>query len=169
MRYYESAFPVYASTNGVAYEIYLAGCKGYCEGCHSPHTWNPNLGTKIDDEFMKSLIDSIKKYYDKSEIDNICILGGEPLDNSDDELSWFVSELENNFPKCKLYVYTHFAIDYVKKEFSKTYQLIDYVKCGKYDQSLRSDQGFRDKLTGVYLISSNQHFYKGGRKYDEAI
>ena len=91
MRYYESAYPVFASTDGVAYEIYLSGCHGYCEGCHSPHTHDFSTGLDLNDRLtMSNLMGDIKFRYDKGEVDNIVIIGGEPLDQPENELLDFL-------------------------------------------------------------------------------
>lgn len=137
-------------------EVYLAGCKGYCQGCHSPHTHDPNLGTPID-QVMHHLIEDIRHYYDRGFVDNIVILGGEPLDNPDNELEEFIQRLKMFFPKSKIWLYTHFEIDEVIKSHPISLGLLDYIKCGKYEESLKSDSGFKDPNTGVTLATSNQY------------
>lgn len=164
MRYYESAYPVFASTDGVAYEIYLSGCHGYCEGCHSPHTHDFSTGLDLNDRLiMSSLLEDIKLRYDRGEVDNLVVIGGEPLDQPENELLDFLDVLTDRFPKCKLWLYTHFEEEEVRARFSSVLNSVDYVKCGKFDLSKLSDQGFKDKLTGVTLATSNQYFIKGNR------
>lgn len=156
IRYYSSAYPVYASSNGIAYEIYLAGCRGYCVGCHSPHTHDKNLGTPME-EVLDKLYDSIDKWYNRGFIDNLVILGGEPLDNSDLELKEFLNNLKIRYPNCKLWLYTHFEIDEVRRTHPETLKVLDFIKCGKFEQDKFSEEGFRDSSTGVILATSNQY------------
>ena len=163
MHYYESAYPVLASTDGVAYEIYLSGCRGYCPGCHSPHTHDFSVGLDLNDStIMTKLIENIRTKYNKGLIDNLVIIGGEPLDNPDEELLSFIQLLRSEFPKCKLWLYTHFERSEVELSHKAVLDALDYVKCGMFDQSKYSDQGFKDPLTGVLLATSNQYFIKGG-------
>lgn len=165
MRYYESAYPVYASTDGVAYEVYLSGCNGYCQGCHSPHTHDFNAGLDLNDTLVFGrLVNDIKCKYDRGELDNIVIIGGEPLDQPEHELLDFLDVLSTSFPDCKLYLYTHFSEDEVRTRFSSILDDVDYIKCGKYDASKPNDQNQRDSLTGVTLATTNQYFIKGDRR-----
>lgn len=164
MKYYSSAYPVYASAGVVSYEVYLAGCRGYCQGCHSPHTHDPELGTPMDSVIDK-LYESIDKWYNRGFVDAIVILGGEPLDNSDEELSKFISDLKERYPNCQMWVYTHFEIDQVEKSHPITLRLLDYIKCGKFDQAKFSENGFKDEATGVVLATSNQYIINVKEKY----
>lgn len=164
MRYYESGYPVYASSNGIAYEVYLSGCKGYCKGCHSPHTHDFNVGRDLNDRLvLSSLIEDIKMRYDRGEVDNIVIIGGEPLDQPLNELLDFIDRLNDSFPKCEIWLYTHFDESEVRTRFSSIIDNVDYIKCGRYDESLRSSD-YRDPLTGIALATSNQYFIKGNRR-----
>lgn len=156
IRYYSSAYPIYASSDGIAYEIYLAGCRGYCKGCHSPHTHDKNLGTPMD-SILDKLYESIDKWYNRGFIDNLVILGGEPLDNGDEELAKFLSDLKQRYPNCGLWLYTHFEIEEVRKSHPESIQILDYIKCGKFEESLYSESGFKDSQTGVVLATSNQY------------
>lgn len=159
MNYYESAFPVFASSDGIAYEIYLAGCHGYCPGCHSPHTWDFNAGIPIEEELDK-LVDDMEKR--KDQFDNIVILGGEPLDNPWYELAAFVSVLRGRFPDKKFYLYTHFDEDVVRDNFFFALSCFDYIKVGMYDETKPNTEKKRDPLVNVTLASTNQYFIKGG-------
>lgn len=159
MNYYESAFPVFASSNGVAYEIYLAGCHGYCKGCHSPHTWDFDAGTPMS-EIQNKLIWDIHKQ-DKW-CDNIVVLGGEPFDHGQEFID-FTTVLDKEFPDKMIYVYTHFPEEWVK---GQDLRHIDYIKVGKYDETKLNKEIVKDPLTGVALVSSNQYFIKGDRKHE---
>lgn len=160
MNYYESAFPVFASSDGIAYEIYLAGCHGYCPGCHSPHTWDFNAGIPIGEEIEKLLDDMEKR---KDQFDNIVILGGEPLDNSRYELMMFAFILRARFPDKKLYLYTHFDEETVREKFPFALDYFDYIKVGMYDETKPNTEKKRDPLVNVTLATTNQYFIKGER------
>lgn len=164
MRYYESAFPVFASAEGVSYEIFLSGCHGYCEGCHSPHTHDFTSGIDLDDGvFFSELIMDIQEKYDAGQLDNVVIMGGEPLDHTDAELADLIDAVRIACPKVKIWMYTHFEADEVKNR-PEIFNRLDWIKCGKFDKSKFSEAGFKSELTGVTLATSNQYFIKGGYK-----
>lgn len=157
MNYYSSAFPVLTSSKGIAYEIYLAGCKGYCEGCHSKHTWDFNAGFPMG-EVWPRLRDSLLE--NRELFDNVVIMGGEPLDHGH-ELELFLQELDRLLPDKDIYVYTHFGPIEVNLRYSWVRSWVDYLKLGDYDPYL--PPGKPDPLTGVTLATGNQHFIKGDR------
>ena len=164
MRYYESAYPVFASTDGIAYEVYISGCKGYCEGCHSPHTHDFDAGLDLEDnDVLTALLHDIRVKYDDGELNNIVIISGEPLDQPIDVLLAFLHILNHEFPKCEFWMYTHFEEEDIHNQFSEVLDYLDYIKCGKFDKDKYSREGFADKLTGIRLASSNQYFIKGNR------
>lgn len=163
MRYYESAYPVFASSDGVGYEVFLSGCHGYCEGCHSPHTHDFNTGLDLNDSAVfEKLINDIKSRYDKGQLDNIIIMGGEPLDHDDAELIQLINAMRRACPNAKIWMYTHYDEHEVKDDFFDVWLKLDYVKCGMFDKSKLSKDGFKDPLTGVTLATSNQYFIEGG-------
>ena len=158
MNYYGKREAVFASTNGVAYEIYLTNCnngKGYCDGCHSPHLWEKDQGKLIDEEFYEKMIDYMGNK--EWQFDNIAILGGEPLDNPKEEILDFAERMKIfNKP---LWLYTHFELDEINEEIK---QVFDYIKTGKYDVTKLDDD---HRSYGIYLMSRNQKINKKGVDY----
>ena len=71
-----------------SFEIYLAGCKGnngvHCRGCHNPLSWDFNQGEYIDSIYIQNIVNKINSF--NHLIENIWILGGEPLDNDINKL-----------------------------------------------------------------------------------
>ena len=81
--------------NNKAFEIYTSGCSGnphYCVGCHSPETWDFEQGSYLTEEYFKEKIESKLKDFDTI-INNIMIFGGEPLDNSKEDLYFLLEKL----------------------------------------------------------------------------
>lgn len=165
LNYYESAFPVFASSDGIAYEIYLAGCHGYCPGCHSPHTWDFNAGIPMQEEIEKLVKDMENR---EDQFDNIVILGGEPLDNFQWEIENFAATLRECFPDKKLYLYTHFDEDTVRDRFPFVLDYFDYIKVGMYDSDSLNKENKKDPLTNVILASNNQYFIAGNPVKEQA-
>ncbi len=136
-------------TSGISFNIYLSGCHGYCEGCHSDHTWDFTSGSAL---VPHDLIDYMFTLSDYT-FDHICILGGEPLDQPIDDLVELLKLLKVNFPEKKLWLYTHFE----KREVDKRIlSCLDFLKTGKYEKSLEPAK----EQYGVFLASKNQRIYK---------
>ena len=133
-----------------AYEIYVAGCTRQCDGCHNSESWDFSRGT-----------DYITWYFSKFKstklpinlIKNIWVLGGEPLDQDHSDLYSLLQLLREDYPQCKLWLWTSYRLDEIPEFLLKS---VDYVKVGKYCPSSTS---VVDELTGITLASSNQKIY----------
>lgn len=136
-----------------ALEIYFSGCKRGCDGCHNPEIQDFNLGSEYY-KWIKQIKLKIEEF--DSLIENVWILGGEPLDNN----FWDVFEIIINIPnKKKVWVFTGYELD----EVPAMYKIwCDYIKCGKYDNKLLVDNNIQ---YNVKLSSSNQNIYKKSKDY----
>jgi len=141
-------------------EIYVAGCKAnpHCEDCHNSEIWDFNNGEILDDAYYKKIESKINKFNDI--IDNIWILGGEPLDQDIKELIKLCIFLKT-FGK-KIWLFTRFDLDEVPKDVIKYF---DYVKTGRYLPKYKPKTDNSHKEYGVVLATTNQHIYKRGKDY----
>ncbi len=139
--------------NNLSLNIYIAGCRGvngaHCNGCHNPSTWNFDQGVHYT-EALKSIRKYVSNDYDI--IDNIMIFGGEPLDQNKCSLIDFLKELQE-FRK-SVWLFTRYEFKDVDSEIIG---LLNYVKCGYYDELLRCDDNVQ---FGVSLSTSNQKIHK---------
>ena len=140
-----------------ALEIYLSGCKGengvHCKGCHNPITWDFDFGHYI----MHNLVpyEIRNKIQENSElINNIWILGGEPLDQDLLSLAVFLCDMKQLFPDKKIWLFTRRDILEVPTEIKES---CDYIKTGKYDMAQKVE-GY--EMYGVTLATSNQQVHK---------
>ena len=142
--------------NTKSFEIYTAGCKGnpHCVGCYSPETWDFNQGNDFSEEYFNSKILPKIKEFDVL-IDNIMIFGGEPLDNSEEDL-YFLLEKLADFDK-PIWIFTHYSIDDAKTKLGSAIKFVDYLKCGAYIPDLVVDNNIQ---FGIKLATSNQQIYK---------
>jgi anaerobic ribonucleoside-triphosphate reductase activating protein len=130
-------------------EIYLSGCYGDCYNCHNPELKDFNIGNYYSDELPKI----IQKIYEfDSLIDNIWILGGEPLDQDILKLNDLLNYLTQT--NKKIWLWTRYELNEIP-ELVKRY--CNYIKCGKYIKKLKTDNNIQ---FGVKLASSNQRIYK---------
>ena len=65
---------------GICATLYVQGCSHHCKGCFNPETWDFNGGQLWNRRTELQFIEVCKK----PNVKNICILGGEPLDQGKD-------------------------------------------------------------------------------------
>ena len=131
-------------------EIVLSGCSGnHCSGCHSPETWDFNVGTNY-----KQLVPKILKKIEESKelIDWVWVYGGEPLDNNLSELEDLLEEIKSK--RKPIVLFTRYSIDDVPDDVK---ELCDYIKCGAYKKELTVDDNIQ---YGIKLATGNQKIYK---------
>ena len=68
---------------GICVSLFVQGCSHHCKGCFNPETWDPVMGGHLFNRRVEfQFLDLCKGKY----ITNICILGGEPMDQPEDLL-----------------------------------------------------------------------------------
>jgi anaerobic ribonucleoside-triphosphate reductase activating protein len=143
--------------NNKALEIYTAGCNGNpkCEDCHNPESWDFTLGEEYNNDYFEKIKANVNEF--PSLIDNIMILGGEPLDNQIHDIREFLIDLKTLDKD--IWLFTRYQLCIIPKMIL---ELCDYVKCGSYKKDLKTDNNI---WFGVQLASSNQVIYKKGLDY----
>lgn len=132
-----------------ALEVYLSGCNGpHCPGCHNKESWDFGVGRPFGD-CIHELEDKITSYGDL--IENIWILGGEPLDQPHDKLENLLIAL-HRYGK-PIWLFTRYSLDEVPKGIRFW---CSYIKTGRYDRNLLTEQNIQ---YGVKLASSNQEIH----------
>ena len=130
-------------------ELYLSGCLNpHCINCHNPESWNFDSGIKID-YCISDIINKINQF--DHLIDNIWILGGEPLNQVKDDLIWLLDRLKET--NKNIWVWTRYEFNEIDLDIL---EYCDYVKYGKYidnNSSYMTEYGFK-------LASSNQKIIK---------
>lgn len=132
-------------------DIFVSGCKPpHCTGCHNPELRDFSVG----EEYSEKIIDRIKKYikdYD-SLIDNIFIMGGEPIDQDIYSLRHLLREC--SFLNKKVWLFTRYSLNKVPMNIKIC---CNYIKCGRYIKELPKIEQY-----GITLSSNNQKiFYRG--------
>lgn len=136
-----------------AFTIWFSGCSQQCKGCYNQKLWDASSGDEYDVDTIISLIDIECGNMD---IEDIVLLGGEPLEQEHMEL------LELSKRLCKLgyrvWLYTGWEIDQVPHGIK---QYLYTIKCGRYSETLKCD--------GI-PSSTNQKFYRNiDNKWKEII
>lgn len=133
--------------NHKALEIYISGCDGVCEDCHNPELWDYNIGKRYElwaKHFRQKLSTSM--------VENVWIMGGEPLLQPVASLNFFLFWLYK-FKK-PIMLWTRFEIQDIPEDIL---QYLKYVKVGKY---LKDSNAYVESIFGVELASKNQEIIK---------
>ncbi len=124
---------------GLRVVLWVSGCSHKCKGCHNPHTWNPNQGNEITDDFLKEIFDELGKDY----IEGITYSGGDPLHPLNREsIALLTGITKKMFPNKTQWLYTGYTyselIYMYDENIDKILENIDVLVDGRYDESLRS-------------------------------
>lgn len=131
-----------------AFEIYVSGCREpHCPGCHNPEAWDFSKGVEVTPEWIENIKKQIIEAGDM--IQNIWLLGGEPLHQVPFEVANMLRELKSL--NKKIWLFTRYEFNDVPRIILKH---LDAVKCGAYIQE-KAVEGYESH--GIPLASSNQH------------
>ena len=84
-----------ANGPGVRVSLFVSGCTHHCPGCFQPETWNFNAGQPFIWKTQYRIFELLQPDY----IEGLTILGGEPLESSNQrDLLPFVEAVRREFP-----------------------------------------------------------------------
>ena len=107
---------------GIRVSLYVSGCHFHCKGCHNKEAWDFNYGKKYDEETEKYILDLLDRDY----IAGLSILGGEPLEPTNQEvLAGLVKKVKERFPNKTIWCYTGY--DFEKNVLGEMYKKFDYT------------------------------------------
>ena len=118
-----------ANGPGIRVSLFVSGCNHHCKGCFNEIAWNFEYGN----EFNQETIDSILKDLDKDYIEGLSLLGGEPLEHSNQKgLLELVKQVKQKFPNKTIWCYTGFDFEKdvmgnMYKNWEETKQLVDNI------------------------------------------
>ena len=131
-----------ANGTGIRVSIFVSGCHHHCKGCFNTDAWDFNFGNEYNEEIEESIL----KELDKSYIQGLSLLGGEPLEHVNQKgLLSLVKKAKERYPEITIWCYTGYKFDddVMEKMFEtwpETKELVsnlDVVVDGKYDEDLR--------------------------------
>lgn len=114
---------------GIRVSIYVSGCHFHCKGCHNKEAWDFNYGKKFDETTIDYIINAMSPSY----ISGLSILGGEPLEPSNQQaLVALVQKVKEKYPEKTIWCYTGYrfeedVLSKMYKEFSYTKDLINNI------------------------------------------
>ena len=133
---------------GICVSLFVQGCSHHCKGCFNPETWDPDGGMLFNRRVEIQFLDMCQNKY----IKNICILGGEPMDQPEDLLV-ILKKVKEVAPDKGIWLWTGYTHEYLLSEGNESVKgildIIDVLVDGPFVEDL-ADKNLR------YCGSSNQ-------------
>lgn len=139
---------------GVRVSLFVSGCTHHCKNCFNQMTWDFKYGK----EFTKEVEDLIIDYLKPEHITGLSLLGGEPMEPSNQRaLVSFVRRVKETYPQKDIWCYTGYLFDRELLQESRarcevTDELLSYIDVlvdGKFVEELKD-------LSLKFRGSSNQ-------------
>ena len=109
----------YSTTNGDGFRtcLFVSGCNLHCKGCFNQKAWDFNWGKEFDQEVINKILKSIEPEY----IQGLSILGGEPMDEKNQEGVWdIIKAFRERFGNTKdIWMWSGFYIEKMPKTVYK--------------------------------------------------
>ena len=97
-----------ANGPGVRVTLFVSGCRNQCPGCFQKETWDFNYGTP----FTQETIDTILKYLAPAHVQGLTLLGGEPMEPSNQEgLLPLVEQVRATYPEKTIWCFTGYTYE----------------------------------------------------------
>lgn len=130
-------------------DIFFQGCKKAhrCKGCHNPELWDGRKGKKLNVDNLVKLIKMAG-----SLIEHVRLMGGEPLDQDDEEMRIFLMKLKKERPDVIVWLFTGYTTglpEYVEKH-------VRFLKTGPYQQRYVKTDLYIPTYGRITLASNNQ-------------
>lgn len=139
--------------------VMFTGCDNYCKGCQNKEL--QKHGKVIDEIDIGNMFIKITDLCERMNTKNIVFQGGDPLDEQN-ENSCYLLCLFLKREGYNICIYTGKKYNQVSGDLLK---FIDYIKCGKYDETKKVNSEKTDKY--LQLASTNQKIYKNGELVSE--
>ena len=152
---------------GVRVTLFVSGCTNHCKNCFQPETWDFCYGKEFTQEEEDKLVEMLNRSY----INGLTLLGGEPMEPKNQPgILKLVERVRKELPEKNIWLYSGFTFErlmtlgeYPHTEITeKILRQIDVLVDGRFVEELKS-------LTLRFRGSSNQRlidlkktFYNGG-------
>lgn len=114
---------------GIRVSLFVSGCTHHCKGCFNADTWDFNYGKPFTDE----VIDEILEYLESDYIEGLTLLGGEPMEPSNQEgILPLLRKVKQRYPKKNIWLYSGYLFDKdilgkMCKESEITKEIVSYI------------------------------------------
>ena len=97
-----------ANGPGIRVSLFVSGCTHHCKNCFNVETWDFNYGKAFTNHTMDSILEYMKPDY----IKGITLLGGEPLEPSNQEgLIPLLKTIKETYPQKTIWCFTGYLFD----------------------------------------------------------
>lgn len=117
---------IYGHGNRVV--IWFSGCSLRCPGCINQHLWEKESGTL---ETVSSLLEKAIK---NENITGVTLIGGEPLDQSEELLAFVKSVIAKSLD---VVLFTGYEPEELSGWQKEVFDLSEVIICGRYKKNLR--------------------------------
>lgn len=152
----------FVNGRGVSVSFWTQGCPHKCHGCHNQQTWDFEGGAPLPTDIKNEVIQAIGANGIER---NFSVLGGEPLCEENIKfVSQLISSVRTVYPNIKIFVWTGYTIEQLKKNpriaapLSLILEKIDYLIDGLYDESLRDVSQPLIGSTNQRILEKNKNF-----------
>ena len=118
-----------ANGPGVRVSLFVSGCTHHCKGCFNKETWDFSYGKPFTDE----TINLILEYLSKSQIKGLTLLGGEPMERSNQKaLLPLLRRVHAELPQKDIWLFSGYdfekdIIGNMYQEWEETKELLSYI------------------------------------------
>ena len=124
---------------GLSVSFFTQGCPHHCVGCHNPETWSFEGGQEFTYDVLEQIISGLTAQGIQR---NFCVMGGEPLCDSNLFLTYLViKEVRDRLPDTKIYLWSGYTYEQLKDNrhmrVQQILELADVLIDGPYDASQR--------------------------------
>lgn len=139
---------------GVRISLFVSGCTNHCKNCFQPQTWDFNFG----EPFTSDTEEKILKMLEPNYIDGLTVLGGEPMEPSNQQALYpFLLKVKEKMPNKTIWVFSGFTLEEMREEggysncdvTEKILSIIDVLVDGRFVEELKD-------ITLKFRGSSNQ-------------
>ena len=100
---------------GVRVSLFVSGCRNKCVECFNPMTWSFQYGNVYTSETENQIMDLLNKSF----IEGLTILGGEPFEPENQEtVLQLVKRVKNELPNKNIWIYSGFTYEELIGEVS---------------------------------------------------
>ena len=97
-----------ANGEGVRVSLFVSGCTHHCKECFNKEAWDFNYGKP----FTEKEIDTIMEYLKPGYVAGLSLLGGEPMEPSNQEgILSLLRRVKKTYPEKNIWCYTGYLFD----------------------------------------------------------
>ena len=126
-----------ANGPGIRVSLFVSGCNHHCKGCFNNIAWDFNYGNDFTNETISEIITAL----DKSYINGLSLLGGEPLEElNQPSILKLIKITKEKLPNKTIWLYSGFTYEEItkmkNKEIKDIIKNIDVLVDGKFEIDL---------------------------------